>query len=142
MPRKKSASGSKSASKVIEEEEWTVINEQVVHVDIHGLYQDDILRHITKSGEESVAFQLTGLKSDAPILQIGKQEFAGTYSDSPDTSVFFRCSSSSSSNSSRSPGEEDQVFCQSVAASRLSAELDCTTKKRLTFQRVFLKPKS
>lgn len=141
MPRKKSAStSSKSASKVNSTEapeEWITTNEQVVHIDIHGLYQDDILKTISKKPgeEESVAFQLTGLNSDQPILQIGKQEFAGTYSDSPDTSVFFRCSTKPSS-----PTVEDQVFCQSVP--RLSAKLECTTKKRLTFQRVFLQAKS
>ena len=74
---------------------------------------------------------LTGLETQEPILQIGRQVFAGTYSDSADTSVFFRCTAAEEST-------EDEVF--SRVLSGLSAKLEWKTKKKLTFKRVFLKP--
>ena len=90
------------------ENNWTTVDEQLVHVDIHGLYRDDVLKSFpapkifrqtaTVDGTTTEAdnniitgediadadlslFQLTGLETQEPILQIGRQVFAGTYSD-------------------------------------------------------------
>ena len=123
-----------------EKEDWITVDEQFVHVDVHGLYRDDVLKSCTSittegeagdTGEERSQFQLTGLETQEPILQIGRQVFAGTYSDSADTSVFFRCTAAEDST-------EDEVF--SRVLSGLSAKLEWKTKKKLTFKRVFLKP--
>ena len=119
------------------EKDWTTVDEQFVHVDIHGLYRDDVLKSFNTIGEtgdvtgDLSLFQLTGLETQEPILQIGRQVFAGTYSDSADTSVFFRCTAAEEP-------VEDEVF--SRVLSRLSAKLEWKTKKKLTFKRVFLKP--
>jgi len=120
-------------------EDWIVVDEEFVHVEVNGLYRDDVLKSCTASTAVDEAgvtsdpslFQLTGLETTEPILQIGRQVFAGTYSDSADTSVFFRCTATEDS-------AEDEVF--SRVLSRLSAKLEWKTKKKLTFKRVFLKP--
>ena len=117
------------------EDGWTVVKEQLVHVDIAGLYQDNVLKGCATASEDSgdLKFQLTGLETKEPILQIGRQVFAGSYSDSAETSVFFGCTAAVSN-----PNEEDEVF--SRAKPRLSAKFECKTKKRLSFKRVFLQP--
>ena len=130
----------KQSNQKHKEEDWITVDEQFVHVDINGLYRDDVLEFCTSTttegeagdtGEERSQFQLTGLETQEPILQIGRQVFAGTYSDSADTSVFFRCTAAEEST-------EDEVF--SRVLSGLSAKLEWKTKKKLTFKRVFLKP--
>jgi hypothetical protein len=113
-------------------DEWTTVSEQIIHADVHGLYQDDILKSSVSQGW----VQLIGLDTEEPILQVGRQTFAGTFSDSADTSVFFRCEPSSSG----SEAEADKVF--SHAPPRLSASYQCKTKKKLSFKRVFLQPKN
>jgi len=145
------------------ENNWTTVDEQLVHVDIHGLYRDDVLKSFpapkifrqtaTVDGTTTEAdnniitgediadadlslFQLTGLETQEPILQIGRQVFAGTYSDSADTSVFFHCTDTAQEEAEA--GEQDEVFSRIL--SRLSAKLKWKTKKKLTFKRVFLKP--
>jgi len=124
-----------------EDDDWITIDEQFVHVEINGLYRDDVLKSCTTdevaetcpgTGEERSQFQLTGLETQEPILQIGRQVFAGSYSDSADTSVFFRCTAAEET------AEADEVF--SRVLSGLSAKLEWKTKKKLTFKRVFLKP--
>ena len=126
-----------------EEEDWIVVDEEFVHVEVNGLYRDDVLKSCTTASAAAVdeagvpsdpsLFQLTGLETTEPILQIGRQVFAGTYSDSADTSVFFRCTATEEDSA------EDEVFSRFVL-SRLSAKLEWKTKKKLTFKRVFLKP--
>lgn len=134
------AGPTKQSNQKHKEEDWITVDEQFVHVDINGLYRDDVLKFCTSTttegeagdtGEERSQFQLTGLETQEPILQIGRQVFAGTYSDSADTSVFFRCTAAEEST-------EDEVF--SRVLSGLSAKLEWKTKKKLTFKRVFLKP--
>ena len=122
-----------------EDSDWVTVDEQFVHVEINGLYRDDVLKSCSSNTgngsseacDDQNLFQLTGLETSEPILQIGRQVFAGVYSDSADTSVFFRCSESENT-------AEDEVFSQIF--SRLSAKLEWKTKKKLTFKRVFLKP--
>jgi len=129
-----------------EDGEWVPIQEQLIHADVEGLYRDDVLKSsclagTTQTGENSSVFQLTGLETQEPMLQIGRQVFAGTYCDSTDTFVYFRCEPSRTSReSSILAGEplEDEIFSQPQP--RLSAKLDCKTRKKLTFKRVFLEP--
>lgn len=122
------------------EDHWVPVEEQLIHVEVHGLYRDDVLKSKTSlgrnnTGEDSSVFQLTGLESREPMLQIGRQIFAGTYSDSADTSLFFRCTANSESEI---PKPEDEVFAK--IPPRLSSQFLCKTKKFLTFKRVFLHP--
>lgn len=137
MPKSKgvvsslTSSPARGASEETTDADWTVVDEQVLHLEIHGLYQDDILKSVGRQGSETGDIQLTGLETQEPILQIGRQVFAGTYCDSADSSVFFRCTSGQDRE------VEDEVF--SPAATRLSAKLECITKKKLSFKRVFLK---
>ena len=51
-----------------EKEDWITVDEQFVHVDVHGLYRDDVLKSCTTTevegagpGEERSQFQLTGM---------------------------------------------------------------------------------
>ena len=51
-----------------EDDDWITVDEQFVHVEINGLYRDDVLKSCTTTevegagpGEERSQFQLTGM---------------------------------------------------------------------------------
>jgi hypothetical protein len=124
-----SAAGTNPVIDTEPEEEWTVVGEQLVHVELSGVYQDDLF---TKNSQafEGVISQWTGLESAEPIVQIGEQVFAGTFEDDVGTSVFFRCEETSSSSS------QDPVFERETP--NLKAKFECKTDKKLLLRRVFL----
>ena len=112
--------------------EWVTVEEQLVYIETSGL----LLKSKEPVNIESEVIHLVGLETAEPILQIGRQIFAGTYVDAPETSVFFRCSESSNSDSD----PVDPAFPRNIP--RLSAKLECQTNKKLNFKRIFLKPKA
>ena len=117
---------------VMSENEWVTVEEQLVHIETSGL----LLKSKEPVNIESEVIHLVGLETAEPILQIGRQIFAGTYVDAPETSVFFRCSESTNPDSD----PVDPAFPRNIP--RLSAKLECQTNKKLNFKRIFLKPKA
>lgn len=113
------------------EEEWITLDEQIVHVELTGLYQDDILSKFA----DGKGVQFSGLETSEPVLQIGHQVFAGNYVDAVGTSVFIRCR-----EGGFQPLNYDPVFQRELPKTTCSFE--CMTNKKLLFKRVFLKPKN
>ena len=122
-----------------EQGQWEVVQEQFIHAKLSGLYQDDLFRATEPSEQQQSDFcnltiQIVGLDSDEPILQIGKEIFAGSYQDSGETSVFFRCEPRPLDQI-----REDPVFSRDLPA--IKSNYECKTSKVLCFKRVFLTPK-
>ena len=123
-----------------DEEHWEVIQEQFIHAKLSGLYKDELFREASSdktSDYTALTIQIAGLDSDEPILQIGNEIFAGTFEDSPETSVFFRCSEANPHLDQTK--EKDPVFSRDLPATKSAFE--CKTSKILRFKRVFLSPK-
>ena len=123
----------------VEEDSWEVVQEQYIHAKLSGLYQDDLFRATEPSEQQQSDFcnltiQIVGLDSDEPILQIGKEIFAGSYQDCGETSVFFRCEPRPLDQI-----REDPVFSRDLPA--IKSNYECKTSKVLCFKRVFLTPK-
>ena len=116
------------------ENEWVTVEEQLVHIETSGLLlKSNSVDPVNIEGEEVI--HLVGLETAEPVLQIGRQIFAGTYVDAPETSVFFRCTPSSHPDN-----PVDPAFPRPTP--KISAKLECKTNKKLNFKRIFLKPKA
>lgn len=105
-------------------EEWEVDAEDLVHVEVAGIFQDN-----NTLTPESTKF--VGLDSERPIVQLGAKVFAGQYLDTIGTSVFFK----------KDPQEQepsDSVFDKQVTE---KLQYGYKTNKKLVLKRVFLKEK-
>ena len=121
-----------------ENEEWVTVEEQLVHIETSGLLlkSNDQQRNSDVIGTKEI--HLVGLDTTEPILQIGRQIFAGTYVDAAETSVFFRCRDTAEADHSNAA--VDSAFPREIP--RLTAQLECKTNKKLRFKRIFLKAKA
>jgi hypothetical protein len=136
-----------------EENHWEVVQEEYIHAKLSGFYQDELFRTTTNISEPSEQqqqpkqsdfynlsnnIQLVGLDTDEPILQIGKEVFAGKFEDSAETSVFFRCRQTTP-RSTVDQIREDPVFSRDLP--NVQSTFECKTSKILRFKRVFLTAK-
>ena len=136
-----------------EENHWEVVQEEYIHAKLSGFYQDELFRTTTNISEPSEQqqqpkqsdfynlsnnIQLVGLDTDEPILQIGKEVFAGNFEDSAETSVFFRCRQTTP-RSTVDQIREDPVFSRDLP--NVQSTFECKTSKILRFKRVFLTAK-
>ena len=136
-----------------EENHWEVVQEEYIHAKLSGFYQDELFRTTTNISEPSEQqqqpkqsdfynlsnnIQLVGLDTDEPILQIGKEVFAGNFEDSAETSVFFRCRQTTP-RSTVDQIREDPVFSRDLP--NVQSTFECKTSKILLFKRVFLTAK-
>ncbi len=122
---------------------WETEEEELVHVELSGTFQDDIGR------QPGILTKLVGLDTERPIVQIGgqvrdlhfftsvvlyetscslSQVFEGKYVQSAGTSVFLR-------PSDRDTEGADQVFDKLPSK---QVEYLCKTDKKLVLKRVFL----
>lgn len=108
-----------------DDDDWETDDEQLVHVQLSGIFQDDLGR------DPSILTRFVGLDTARPIVQIGDQVFEGKYSHIVGTSVFLR-------TAARDPERVDPVFDR-LPSKRV--EYLCKTNKKLTLKRVFLKRK-
>ena len=131
-----------------EENHWEVVQEEYIHAKLSGFYQDELFRTTTNISEPSEQqqqpkqsdfynlsnnIQLVGLDTDEPILQIGKEVFAGNFEDSAETSVFFRCRQTTP-RSTVDQIREDPVFSRDLpnVQSHLSPTIRCDLHVRVT----------
>ena len=136
-----------------EQNHWEVVQEEYIHAKLSGFYQDELFRTTTNISEPSEQqqqpkqsdfynlsnnIQLVGLDTDEPILQIGKEVFAGNFEDSAETSVFFRCRQTTP-RSTVDQIREDPVFSRDLP--NVQSTFECKTSKILRFKRVFLTAK-
>ena len=130
-----------------------MVQEEYIHAKLSGFYQDELFRTTTNISEPSEQqqqpkqsdfynlsnnIQLVGLDTDEPILQIGKEVFAGNFEDSAETSVFFRCRQTTP-RSTVDQIREDPVFSRDLP--NVQSTFECKTSKILRFKRVFLTAK-
>jgi len=142
------------------EEEIEVLEEELVQVEINGIFQDlfkpaaqsvgrDRKGSVKGGGpqDQDLRAKFVGLDTQQPIVQIGNQVFAGTYEHTLGTSIFFTlehtspataCPGDSSSGGDQSAGHR-RVFDNSPADKRV--EYACKANKKLVLKRVFLTPK-
>lgn len=110
------------------------MEEQLVHIETSGLLlKSNDQQNSNLIGTKDI--HLVGLDTSEPILQIGRQIFAGYYVDAAETSVFFRCRETAEADHSVDP-----AFPRDIP--RLTAQLECKTNKKLRFKRIFLKAKA
>ena len=114
-------------------DEWEIVEEQLVHVELSGgIFQDDLSR---SSDQGSAPFsKFVGLDTAEPFVQLGNQIFVGKYVDSVGTSLFF-----ADDDAPRPVEENDPVFNAKAPVTKLKFE--CKTDKKLVLQRVFLQEK-
>jgi len=121
--------------------DWVTVEEQLVHIETSGLllksHGDKSSSDLEEGLANNEAVHFVDLESEEPILQIGRQIFAGYYVDPPETSLFFRCRQIDSTSTAVGV---DPAFPRNQA--RLSAKLECKANKKLRFKRIFLKPKA
>ena len=119
--------GSKvSENRDASESEWETDEEELVHVELSGIFQDDILR------KPEVITKCVGLDSQEPIVQLGNQVFAGKYTEVVGTSVFFQVEDVT---------EEDEVDPVFGKPSDQKLNYLCKSGKKLVLKRVFLNKK-
>jgi len=119
--------------------DYEVEEETLVHVEAAGVLQEDIclssppiLRFIQVDSTNPATSTANSVEHQ-PLIQVGNQVFTGTYQDTVGTSLFFRQTELSGTETDST----DAVFGRSIN-SRVEY-LDCTRKK-LQLKRVFLKP--
>lgn len=130
--------------------EWVIDSEELLHVEINGIFQDILPSHNSKnlptqSSDDVVRF--LGLDTSEPIAQIGGTEegssaafFSGHYENTVGTSTFFSVEDSYlEENGSKS----DPVFFEDsgIPASK-RARYICKADKKLVLNRVFLNKKA
>ena len=104
--------------------EWeTDEEEQLLQVELSGFFQDDL------SKNPSLGAKFIGLDTKEPVVQLGSQVFAGKYTETVGTSVFFKVSEGDDDV------VDDPVFSGKAAG---SLEYICKTGRKLTLKRVFL----
>lgn len=124
---------------VFEEE---VLAEELVHVEINGIFQD----LGTGAGSDlSAISKFVGLESEQPIVQIGNQVFAGTYEDCVGTSLFFTLGTSDREEADDDDDDQEGLSgAQKVFDNRPKKKVEylCKSDKKLVLKRVFLTPKN
>ena len=109
-------------------EGWETEDEELVHVELSGIFQDDLRR------DPNLLKRFFGLETNEPLVQIGaNQVFSGNYNQTPGTSVFFL------KNEEPTPeeGEEQNDPLFSNRSNKL--EYLCKADTKLVLKRVFLK---
>ena len=118
-------------------EEEIVQDQELVHVEINGIFQD--LQ--TEDGQDlSDISKFIGLDTEQPIVQIGNQVFAGTFEDTIGTSLFFTLDDKDKDEAVLPAAAEgkERVFDN---APTKRVEYVCKADKKLILKRVFLTPK-
>ena len=118
------AAGAAAQSK--DSSEWeTDEEEQLVQVELSGFFQDDLRKN------QSLGANFIGLDTKEPIVQLGSQVFAGKYTETVGTSVFFKV------NEGEGQGDvvDDPVFSAKPPG---SLEYICKAGRKLILKRVFL----
>lgn len=133
-------------------DEWEVDNEELLHVEINGIFQDILPTYENNSASinnSNEIVQFLGLDSSEPIAQIGgtiesgevaaSTFFSGHYENTVGTSTFFALENS---NSEEFDAKSDEVFfedsCPSLAK---KIRYICKADKKLVLKRVFLNKK-
>lgn len=134
-------------------DEWEVDNEELLHVEINGIFQDILPSYENNSASinnSNEIVQFLGLDSSEPIAQIGgtvegaegasSTFFSGHYENTVGTSTFFALENS---NSEEIGAKGDQVFFEESEPS-LAKKIRyvCKADKKLVLKRVFLNKKT
>ncbi len=103
---------------------WETDEEQLVQVELSGFFQEDLRNNLAAGHAKFV-----GLDTDQPIVQLGNQIFAGKYTETVGTSVFFKASD-----------QEEAAAGDPVFSNKSSEPLEflCQTDRKLQLKRVFL----
>jgi len=135
-------------------DEWEIDNEELLHVEINGIFQDILPSYETNgvsrdSSNEIVRF--LGLDSSEPIAQIGgiaegegetssATFFSGHYENTVGTSTFFTLEES---HLEENGAKSDPVFFEESEIPKTKrARYICKSDKKLVLKRVFLNKKA
>ncbi|TRY62593.1 hypothetical protein TCAL_10819 [Tigriopus californicus] len=120
----------KSSNSVNESDsEWESDGEELIHVELTGIFQDELKRN------PDIQIKFIGIESEHPIVQLGNQVFEGEHSQTLGTSVIFTKKSGTDPTSANL----DPVFQRPIGD---SLEYLCRSDSKLLCKRVFLNAKS
>lgn len=108
---------------------WETEEEELVHVELSGIFQDDLRR------DPDLVCKFIGLDREEPLVQLGNQIFSGRFEDTVGTSVFFKQGVISDEEAAK----KDPVFDRS---SDNKIDYLCKTDTKLVLKRVFLNAKT
>lgn len=109
--------------------EWESDGEELIHVELTGIFQDELKRN------PNIQIKFIGIESEHPIVQLGNQVFEGEHSQTLGTSVIFKKKTSADPSSANL----DPVFQRPIGD---SIEYLCRSDSKLLCKRVFLNAKS
>jgi general transcription factor 3C polypeptide 6 len=104
---------------------WETEEEQLVQVELSGFFQDDL------SKNPKLHTKFVGLDTEQPVIQLGNQVFAGKYTETIGTTVYFKASRTDSDDVDKA----DPVFDNKPTE---PVEYFCKTDRKLLLKRVFL----
>ena len=113
-------------------EEWKLVEEEYVTMDLIGLMNESILKSCGKND-----VKLVGMFNEHPVLQIGKAFFVGDREETPGTDILFQVNNRTDLSSS---DEEDQVTMKERTP-QPKVQLKCTTRKKLVMHQAVLTKK-
>jgi hypothetical protein len=133
------------------DDKWEIDKEELLHVEINGIFQDIIPSYETNnlSKDDSNEFvKFLGLETSEPIAQIGgtgpggeavtSSFFSGHYENTVGTSTFFTLEDSNTEEESKT----DQVFSDGSEPQSKRIRYICKADKKLVLKRVFLNKKT
>lgn len=130
--------------------EWVIESEELLHVEINGIFQDILPSHNTKNipaqtSDDVVRF--VGLDTSEPIAQIGgigegssAAFFSGHYENTVGTSTFFLVEDSDPEENG--PKSDPVFFEDSGIPASKRVRYSCKADKKLVLNRVFLNKKA
>ena len=117
----------------IDPEEWKLVDEEYITVDLIGLIKNNALKDCEKN-----EIKLIGLFDEHPMLQIGKTLFIGDREEVSGTNALFQVEKRSASEES---DDDEELAATTEKAPENKVELKCTTRKKLVMRQCSLSEK-
>ena len=129
-----SAEESSDEEDKVDMNEWKLVEEDFVSLDLIGLITKDTLQNCDKS-----KLKLIGINDEHPVLQIGKFWFVGDREEVPGTNVLFQIDDDADQSSSEEESFPNAPTKENNCNTKLSFK--CTTRKKLLMHQAFLQNK-
>jgi len=113
----------------INPDEWKLIEEEYVAIDLIGLIKSNVLEECDKN-----EIKLIGLFDDQPMMQIGKTFFIADREEVPGTNVVFQIEKRTDPVES----DDDENSALTDKSPQHKIELNCLTRKKLVMRQCSL----
>lgn len=115
----------------IDLDEWELVEDDYVCLDLVGLIEGDILKKCERN-----QIKLIGMFEEHPVLQIGKTYFVGSQKEVIGTNVFFQIQDSVDENS------DEEQFLPTDMKLTPKVKFHCMSRKKLVMEQAFIKKKN